>query len=60
MFLNTLSVGEAQVHNWCSINEISTKQLQGTQSRPFKNNTGQKEFIKLFFNKLPKMESHYC
>jgi len=60
MFLNTLSVGESQVHNWCSINEISTQQLQGTQSRPFKNNTGQKEFIELFFNKLPKMESHYC
>lgn len=60
MFLNTLSVGEAQVHIWCSINEISTQQAQDTQSRRFKNKTDQKEFIKVFFNKLPKMESHYC
>jgi len=60
MFLNTLSVGENQVYNWCSINEVSNKNSHGTKSRPFKNNAGQKEFIKVFLNKLLKMESYYC
>lgn len=71
MFLSTFDLKEKMVHNWILNNQnhgfaksVETKNHEKTAKR---NRTSfhlkckaQSDFVKTFFNRMPKMESHYC
>nr|XP_022904026.1 uncharacterized protein LOC111416287 isoform X2 [Onthophagus taurus] len=60
MFLNTLAIGEWSLHNWAkvvitqaTINEESNKRISPQILEA-------KKILRSFYERLPKMESHYC
>lgn len=62
MFLNTLSLGESQVHNWCTTREqceisLNTPKVRCLGVVHIKKN---RKFVNIFLEKIPKMPSHYC
>lgn len=64
MFLNTLGVGERMVSNWLKKNDENTNPSQERvncisekRNQLFKQRI---ETLKMFFNEMPKVESHYC
>jgi hypothetical protein len=60
MFLNTLRLGEYQVHSWCLGRELVENEPFNKKSSQPREKSAHKTFAKTFLDKLPKMESHYC
>jgi len=71
MFLATLDIKEKMTHKWVlsSLNhglgtrtevENSNRSLKRSGSKYVEENNNQIQFLKMFFNLLPKMDSHYC
>jgi len=59
MFLNTLNVGECQIHGWF-IDKGEEKTASSQNSKPRKTKTNNNKFVSTFLESLPKMESDYC
>jgi len=63
MFLNTLALGESQVHNWCITREQCELSPNTPKVRiclrdsPHKKN---RKFVNKFLKQISKMPSHYC
>lgn len=71
MFLETLDIKEKMTHKWV-LNSLShglsnraemennNKSIKRSGSKYFQESSNQIQFLKEFFNLLPKMDSHYC
>lgn len=71
MFLETLDIKEKMTHKWVlnSLNhglsnraevKNNNKSIKRSGSKYFQESSNQIQFLKEFFNLLPKMDSHYC
>ncbi|CAG9839204.1 unnamed protein product [Diabrotica balteata] len=58
MFLETLCVGEWSVASW--VNVTQTQNIEQLNTNCKSEPTEKKKFLINFFQKLPKLESHYC
>lgn len=62
MFLNTIVLGESQVHHWCTTREKcelspNTPKVRCLRDSPDKKN---RKFVNKFLEQITKIPSHYC
>ena len=65
MYLNTLNIGEWSVKEWNTDNHVTSTQTVASSAGRARSSRAvlfqkQRDYLKDFFNLLPKMESHYC
>lgn len=60
MFLNTLGVGEWVIKSWATHNTEVTEDEKNVKPRGQRFSENSRRPLLIFFENLPKLESHYC